>query len=177
MFFPGHMHTSDLSGRVRYGLDGSVHGAQPRTTLPTLVQRTALYYLRHTRTTAAVANGCRTIGGKTSLSSGGLDGVRVYVAAAAFFLRAWWQAALLCVAAGCLQACANLFGCSLSWNICMALLSGMPLQTFAAIKAWDGSALAQVVVLLVLAGFHVAPRHCKWLSVLCALAMPGSAGL
>ena len=85
--------------------------------------------------------------------------------------------AFWCVLAGLLHAASETLDASFSLHVSLGLATQKPVQVIALATAWKGSAVGQVVTILLLSQWHVHLEHCWWLSVFCVLALPGSACL
>ena len=142
-----------------------------------MVDRGSLYYLLHTRMSAATAYGCRKSGGRLS-AAGAMQRCAEYLPdIAVVLLLAWVHVGIICAITALLWATTEALGAHVSWHVCLGLVMRMPLQVLARTAAVEGSILGQVLCMLIIVQFHVQPLHCRYLSVLCVCCLPGNADL
>ena len=87
-----------------------------------MVDRGSLYYLLHTRMSAATAYGCQKSGGSSS-TSGAMHRLAEYLLeGVVVWLLAWVHVGIICAITSLLWATSELLGVPVSWHVCLALL-------------------------------------------------------
>ena len=85
-----------------------------------MLDRGSLYYLLHTRMSAATAYGCKKSGGSSS-TAGTLQRCAGYLLeGVAVLLLAWVHVGIICAIPALLWATTEMLGVPVSWHVCLA---------------------------------------------------------
>ena len=124
-------------------------------------ERCSLYYLQHTRTLAAAAYGSNSQGGSRALRQHAECDLAALVQLALSFLAAWRTVAFWCVLAALLHAASETLDAPFSLHVSLGLATQKPVQVIALATAWEGSAVGQIVTILLLSQWHVHLERCR----------------
>jgi hypothetical protein len=142
-----------------------------------MVDRRELFYLNHVRSQAATAQGKNTTGHRT-VAAGTLDGtLAIVLAIFAVLTHLCIRILVHCLRCMCGWCIAHVFALPLTWNVCVAVTTGMPLQVLAGATALEGSTVGMVLLLLWACGMHLPRQQCRCFSAACVAFLPGSASL